>query len=62
VILCGNNATGRLQNPGAEEKFKEIGAAYDVLKDEQKRRTYDMQRETEQLRKDNEKVRRSSRL
>ena len=29
------------KDPGAEEKFKEINAAYEILSDEQKRRQYD---------------------
>src|SRR3954467_4113234 len=28
-------------NPGKEERFKEISAAYDVLSDEEKRKSYD---------------------
>ncbi|HET6915610.1 MAG TPA: DnaJ domain-containing protein, partial [Acidimicrobiales bacterium] len=28
-------------NPGSEEKFKEVSAAYDVLGDEAKRKEYD---------------------
>ena len=29
------------KDPGAEEKFKQIGEAYDVLSDQKKRRIYD---------------------
>ena len=42
--LAGKFHPDRNQAPAAEDRFKEIGEAYDVLKDKKKRQAYDQLR------------------